>query len=236
MKMSMRAVATGLAAIPLAKEGRSRELLKRVSLVMVVVALVSWSAGSACGSGTVYNDEGSYLAAAPYCTMESFEGSPVQNNLILSSITVPDFTVTTVTMMGVYNGPTGWGGHATHGVNFVAISSSAEELDFSMNDPVKAWGINITDWGDWGSGTLTFQNNLQDVYRMAFSPRDDDNEFFWGFVGDQPFNRALLTNSIVGEGYSFDELYYGIPEPATLALVTLGAGLLVRKRRTRRFD
>ncbi len=205
-------------------------VLKRAMILAAAGVLALASVGSAFD---VYSDESAFLAAAPAVTMESFESLAVENDYSHASITVQDFTVSVTgsSGMGVYDTPPSWDGHATDGSNFIMISSTPQDLTFAMNNPILAWGINVTDWGDWGAGTLTFRLGSQIVHEMDSTGIVSDEEFFWGYLGDQYFDSITLTNTVSGEAYSFDEVYYGVPEPMTLSMLAAGGLAALRRRK-----
>jgi len=66
--------------------------------------------------------------------------------------------------------------------------------------------------------------------QIAVTPLANGNELFFGIIDSSLWwNTVTFTQNIPGEGWSYDEVYYGeacpkIPEPATLLL--LGGGLL----------
>jgi hypothetical protein len=162
--------------------------------------------------GVVYNNEAQFLAASPSLSMESFEGLAATNSLSTYHLSLANFNVTVPgsTDLGVWNGATGWGGHATDGVKFVGYQSAANEtLTIDFVSPITHFGINITDWGDYGSGSLIFSNNAGDSTTIAVAPRANDNELFFGIINTgTPFSQVKILNQISGEGYCFDEIYY----------------------------
>lgn len=212
----------------------------RVQTISLCVACVLAVSGLASAL-TTYNDEATFLAAAGPLDMESFEGLTATNNISqANSFALPGFVVSHpgTPDMGVFNTTPGWGGHATDGSNYINYQSSGgETLTFNFTSAIDSFGINVTDWGDFGSGSLTFSNDAGDSATMALAPLGDDNEFFFGAISAFDFTVVELTNSIAGEAYSFDEVYYGqaggdIPLPSTITLLALGlAGLAVRRRR-----
>lgn len=215
------------------KEQKEKIMNMRKSQIVLCAFVVMVTSLGAMGA-VAYYDEATFLAAAPFSLdMESFENLPVDNAIDAhTSLTLPDFTlVADDPLLSVWNYTPSWGGHATDGVQYVLAGSTAYQLDFNLNSSVKAFGLNIIDWGDWGSGTLTFSNHGDAQFSIAIAPLPDDNELFFGAISEQEFDRVTISHNITGEAYSIDEVYYGIPEPATLSLLAVGALALIRRRR-----
>jgi len=222
----------------------------RVVCGLVVVGLVAIGVVPAVAGTTVYTDEAAFLGAVtwpanPGMAMESFEGLNPTNSFTASSFPLPDFTLTELSggdELGVFNVPAGWGGYATDGQNYIQYQSDSNQtLRFDFGSAINAFGINITDWGDWADpGQLVFSNDAGDSFTIAVTPRANNNYMFYGVVNDSmQFNRVEFLNTVPGEAYAIDEVYYGnsgapqIPEPATLSLVGLGLLALARRRKNR---
>ncbi len=204
--------------------------LSRALAVMLVLALPALSAAS-----IVFSDEGAFLAAAPPLSMESFEGLPVDNETYMwDTIVVDDFTITAPgVVLSVWDIPVS-GGHATDGDNFIRHSAfeGMYSMTLTFNDAINAFGINITDWGDWSdTGTLSYADNAGNFFDVAYAPLPDENEVFFGIISDIAITSVTFDHDIAGEGWSIDEVYYGIPEPGTLVLLGLGGLLAIRRRR-----
>ena len=73
--------------------------------------------------------------------------------------------------MGVFDQqPDFFGTHATDGTHYLVWEDGSAYMDFQFTSPVKAFGINVTDFGDFGSGTLSFSNNAGANYILATPP------------------------------------------------------------------
>ena len=200
-----------------------------------VLIVLLWAIAS---FGTVeglypYYSEADFIAATPFSMhMESFEELPVDNTYnVHSTLQLADFSlVTDSPHLGVWDHIPAWNGHTTDGIKHVKVTDSDHNLYFHLNEPVRAFGLNITDWGDIGSGTLTFSNSNNALFTIGVTPLPQENELFFGLISDQVFESVTITSSIGQEGYSIDEVYYGIPEPASIGLLAIGS-LALRKRR-----
>jgi hypothetical protein len=213
------------------KKGEKMKTTRTVFSAIVTAMITSLVAG-----GTVqdFYNEADFLAAVSFpLNMESFEGLKVDNDTHQhTNLTLADFTiVSNAPTLSVWDRTCSWGGHATDGIKHIQAGSTTNHLDFYLNESVKAFGLNIIDWGDWKIGALTYSIDGQALFTIAVSPLPNENELFFGTISTQEFNHVTLSHNISGEAYSIDEVYYGIPEPATISLLGLGVlSLLHRKR------
>jgi len=194
-----------------------RPLLPIVSVVLLAV----FAPLTALAAPVYYDDQGVFLAAAGTTLLESFEGETATNSFTTTSIALAFFMVTedfdTTPDLGIWNIPF-VGGFATHGVNWLGYQSGADEslrFDFLMS--INSFGINITDWGDFGTGTLTFSNDLGDMFQVDVTPNPDgDHQFFGVIIADMAFDTVTFTQSIAGEFYGVDEIYFGTTPPISV--------------------
>ena len=107
-------------------------------------------------------------------------------------------------------------------------------MDFLLHNPAMAFGLYITDWGDVGSGVLSISIDNGDSLTVATGPQPGDQDIFFGISSTIPFSRVTLYQNNDNDGYSVDEVYYGIPEPSAFTLFILGAVLGARRNRRER--
>lgn len=192
----------------------------------ITFLFVSLFVGSAHAIPTTYSDEASFLGAAGSLSIESFEGEVATNSRTLSSLSLTDFDMIMSGggTMGIFTGDF-FGGHATDGVNYAGFSDGHAFVDYAFDSNINSFGINFTDFGDFGTGSVTFSNNIGDVFTAAVSGVPNANEQFFGLITDFNFTNVRLSQNIGGEFYAVDEIYYGttsVPEPSSLVLIGLG--------------
>ncbi len=200
----------------------------------VVVALAL--ATRAPGGAVTFDDEALFLLASGPLNLESFEGNFATNSFTSNTILTPDITFTVPDFdLGIWNMPF-VGGFATDGVNWLGYQSTADEtITLNFNQAINGFGINITDWGDFGTGILTFSNDVGDFFQVDVTPNADGDHQFFGVINvDMLFTQVEFTQTIPGEFYGLDEIYYGlVPAPGAAALLA-GLAVLTRRRRRRR--
>lgn len=197
------------------------------SILMVVIIIASMSLPAECT--VTYDNEVDFLQAASSLYMESFETLPVDSGVRQhSTLTLSDFTVAEqANSLSVHDVPN-LGNIATDGTHYVR-DTDGMAMTLTFNNPQSVFGINIIDWGDNGSGTLTFSNNVSDVYQIASGAQPSGTIFFFGIIADIAFTEVSLNQTLPGDSWSVDEVYYDVPEPATLLLLGCGVVMLRRK-------
>jgi len=76
---------------------------------------------------------------------------------------------------------------------------------------------------------LTFSDNIDHTFQIASGAQPNGTIFFFGIITDQSFTEVTLNQTLTGDSWAVDEMYYEIPEPTTLLLFGLGAVMLRRK-------
>lgn len=226
-------------------------MLSKVTALLMACAMIP---SLASASVQHYDNEISFLAAASQYVMkmESFEQLPVDNHpgvlavdslpCIYPTLALPDFTLVAESeTLSVADLDRVAGMHATDAAQYVihyygTHEISMHQLDFMFEVPIYAFGVNVADWGDVANknplgGNLEFNNNTGYEHVIASAPRPSDNDLFFGIVSETPFTRATLTHTQIGDSYSIDETYYGVPEPTTLLALVIGSIVIQRKRR-----
>jgi hypothetical protein len=180
----------------------------------------------------LFHNQSDFLNAAGPLSFEGFEGLTANNSLNLGSIRASDFVVTASnSKLGIYNRPMP-GSFATEGTKFLCHQSGLNvTTTFTFNSEIKSFGFDLIDYGDFGTGQLTLVNDAGENAVVSVSGGSDGNVQYFGLISGFMFNKAIFTNTISGEGFAFDRVSYGVPEPATLLLLGLG-GIMLRRRRT----
>ena len=118
---------------------------------------------------------------------------------------------------------------------------------FTFSHYLTAFGLYVIQGGDDANDNLikfrltnTAANTFVDVPVQVGPGWGFDNVFFFGITGTAPFNQVTIIENNSAGGDVFDGMLYDniviraiIPEPSSLALMTLGACLVGRLRRRR---
>jgi hypothetical protein len=147
--------------------------------------------------------------------------------------------------------------NASSNPGFMIGSQSLQEGDlfgpptansvFSFSHYLTAFGLYVIQGGDGANDNLvkfrltnTIANTFVDVPVQVGPGWSFDNVFFFGITDTNPFNQVTIIedNSAAGgdvfDGMLFDNIVIrAIPEPSSIAMLTLGACALGRLRRRR---
>lgn len=215
-------------------------------MAVLAIGLIQFALVGMATAATIYVDEVAFLSASGPLDMESFEDLNATNTRNLSGLTLDDFsmTINSGDYMGVFDDSYFFGGHPTDGDQYVGFTDGHDYVDFLFDTAIDTFGINIIDFGDFGPGSLTFSNNVGDSYTIDLvtygALNNDNNDQFFGIMTDFSFTNVRLTQTISGEFYAVDEVYFGnqtapVPEPATMLLLCTGlfgfAGSRFRKNK-----
>jgi hypothetical protein len=200
------------------------------SFVVVIAVAGSTMAEDPSDATTTFTDEKAFLLANPAITkMESFEGLTATNSYTTRTCPMAGFVIdipdTPYDYLGIWNIPF-VGGFATQGANWLGFQSNTNErLRWIFDHPINAFGVNITDWGDFGTGSLTFSNDAGDNFVVAVTPLGNGNQQFFGVINDgMSFTAVEFNQDISGEFYGVDEIYSGPLACATPANVLVAQG------------
>lgn len=190
---------------------------------------------SASAHATWYTNEGDFLAAIDGTFyLEDFDGWDIASPL--------DGTAFNWSAPGA-NGY-GWDAFADEGLfsipGAMSTNFSNEQIVLTFTgSPVTAFGLNIanTDFEAnilAGDSTVLLSNGATQTISLGAT------EGFLGWVGTDVLTSATLSSinpEFVDNWVSADHIYTGaaapVPEPATLAILGIGAAALLRRRRSR---
>lgn len=202
-------------------------------------------------AATIFTNEDDFLAASNITTLESYETLSVTtrtNEIITDHFVVSTESLTQAAATIYIRDEDSAGGlRPTHGQKYLVMGHSpgspieeASRLTFDFNQPITSLGMSVVDFGDFGTGTLSFNNDLGDQFIIATAPLPDGNELFFGIIADQPFSQVVIDKMTSADGIGIDEMYFTIvPEPSTLALLLIGLlpiSLLLKHRRGRSYE
>jgi len=218
--------------------------MKILSTLIAAFATIATICGSTWAT-IVYNNKPDFLSAVSGFdyTMESFESfTPVDTELTTLGLT--DFTITQDgnDRLCVRTTSDAGGAHATDGTRYVWWEPSWEassSLTLSFDDPIRFFGLYVTDAMDWTTSgpALSISNRVDPDYIVVEAPQTSGLEVFWGIVSSYDFDIVTLTTSgLTGRDVvGIDEVYYGVPEPATMLMLgCLGTGILATRKSRRK--
>lgn len=192
----------------------------------------------------------SFLANLIGVGTESFEASGSGTSAPLALI-FPGAGTATLTggdgqiVSGTAGSSDGFGRYATSGSNYWDVTAGADgNFIVNFSNPVAAFGFYGIDIGDFG-GQLTVDltsgvtQNFTVPNTIGSNGNPDGSVLFWGVIGQnnsETFTSALF-NTTTGQGdvFAFDDMTIGsfeqvspspasspIPEPSTIALLSIG--------------
>ena len=214
----------------------------KVTCLCSAISLALIVAQPLCADFMTFNDEGDFLTAAGATELESFEDLVATNALDSITIVTDNFVISTSTGdpdIGIFD-ISNAGAFATDGSNYVSYQSGENEsIVFTFDNEINAFGLDITDYGDFGSGNLTFSNSAGDMAVAGISGTQNGDQIFFGAVNtDFAFDTVTFTNTILGEGFGVDKIYSAgstvVPEPASVSVLLVGGLCLLRRNRVQR--
>ena len=215
----------------------------RLFVFVVAAVLASAELTSLASAQMFFLNETDFLNAADGVMFESFEGlgdTTFSNSPIIAggiSIT-PNAAPARIRS-------TSTGGHfATDGIRYIESGSGTEsiELVFDLAEPSFAFGVSVTDFGDNGTGDLSFKIDegpmvTPQPFSVSTAPVANGSLIFFGVVSSAPFNSIKLTTEglIDDDGIGIDGVFTSasVPEPNSAIAVALflGCVFIVRPHR-----
>lgn len=147
-------------------------------------------------------------------SLESFETAEARNQIDLSELTVGAVAVSTNNppQLGVWDEQY-QGAFATDGSQWLGIEENSlmvpHVTTLTFDRPINHFGVNITDYGDFGSENLEFANDIGDQATAAFSGQASGNHQFFGMINTaKAFRTVTLSHNVGGEFYGIDEITF----------------------------
>ena len=186
-------------------------------IILIIISLLWISCGQEIEANLVtLTDKEQFLGAAGNVTLESFETSSGSN---IYSLTTPNFKITHTGGSGfsVLTEPSPYGTAATDGSRHLEEISGGSPNQFqfyNFQEPLKAFGLFIMDYGDYGNAPLQMIINNTSTFTIAETGHPDGNILYFGVVadgGDVITDVRLLSDDAIG----LDEisLAASVPEP-----------------------
>lgn len=179
-----------------------------------------------------FTDQDAFLDASWCVTvaMESFEGVAATNQTNQVSIVVPGFTVTTDNppRLGIWDRRF-QDASASDGTHWLGVNENQlivpQLTTFTFTAPINHFGINFSDYGDFGGGDLIYSDDAGTVATAAVSGRPSGNRQFFGIITRHTqFTTVTLIHGVPGEFYGIDEVSYCLATTAPYPLVRRPSG------------
>lgn len=209
--------------------------LKRV-LCAMASAIACMHASPASATLTSYDSESAFLAAAGNVTVESFESSSGSG---LTTLQTPNFLLShSGGTFSVLTSPSPYGTFATDGTHFLEEATALVNNQFQFAGfaaPISAFGLYITDYGDYGSHPLVLTVNSTDQFVIATptGPSANGSLLYFGVVAS---GTSLITNVTLGsdDAIGIDKVSVStVPETSSLILSCTGLLLMALFARSR---
>ncbi len=179
-----------------------------------------------------FTDQATFLAQLQAPSFEGFESHLVGG--ATNSVSATGFTVSSGSLQ-IRNTSLA-GSFATEGQQFARWdSTSNRDLVFVFDDPIRAFGLTLTDPADNPSATLALTTSVGDSFPSFLSDLADGQARFFGIINEDSAFDTVTIISDFPDGIGFDEVYFvAVPEPTTTMLLVVGpvAVAALRFRRT----
>lgn len=200
----------------------------------LTVSMLHPAAQPGSPGGQFFSTEASFATAVgglSNLAIEDFESTPAGVLASAAITTTGGVTVTPSvgcpvgTRIGVYTVNIA-GAHPVDGDKYLLVAANPTNatcptghssiLTIDLPAPSTAFGVHITDWGDFLPGaTLTLTTPTGINHPVAITPPAlaNGNAMFIGVVGASvPFTRVILTSTAIGESFGIDRILFGDPD------------------------
>lgn len=157
--------------------------MQKALLQFSLIATFCCVAAPADAGLITFTNEADFLAATVDPSLESFESFTATNTRILTNLPVTDFTLSVVAgeEFGVFDQLNFNGTFATDGDNYVVSHTTTSSMTFTFSQPIAAFGLNITGFGDNAEQDLILEAGTES-FTIASGPLPDGNLRFFGVV------------------------------------------------------
>ncbi len=196
------------------------------AIAFAVVFLFCFTQKAQAGFIT-FDNENDFLSAAGPVLVESFESfsSIAGQSQVRSSLSTTNFEINHFggSNFFVADEPL-FGGFATDGIHYLEEVSTGSPNTFhfhSFQEPITAFGLFITDFGDFGNQSVPLEMTINDSTTLFIAnPGDPDGSIrYFGVIatGGEIITDVKLTNA---DALALDEVSIsaGVPEPSGILM------------------
>lgn len=197
---------------------------------------VAATADTASAGFLTFNSIDSFLAEGPSMVNHDVSGFAVNNafhqfqSLQLGTLTISTDNVS----LSIWDEEIGMA-FATNGDQYIHVASNAMLVTFTFDMPIVRFGLHISDWGDHGTGSLWYTDDIGNHTTIATTTQANGNLMFFGIESDTGISQLSFHRDNLADGFGLDNIFYEfavVPAPGALALLGI-AGLVGASRRRR---
>lgn len=197
--------------------------------------LVSCAASPAGAAVTRYWDRTAFLSQSTADSValhaEGFESLAATNAFAGAIIATPLLSANSTQTSGIWNQPF-QGATASQGANYLAVSTSPMKLVLTLSIPRTHFAFTLADWGDSGTGIITFATDVSSAVIVTDTRRPDGEHYFAGFISTVPFTTVTLTSTNATDSFGLDDVLMGtVPAPSASCAFACAALFAARRRR-----
>jgi len=199
---------------------------KNVAVLVLLIMLTMWCS-FANATAVIFTDRAAFDAATGGgLSFESFE-TPFDR---IPSITFSGFSVKEINggnyIYHTSSSPGTIDGAVTDGNGAIFYVDNGDSIGvfFDFQNPIKAIGMDIT---VNPQNTLSIDIGAGVIDTLAFSNANSPK--FWGVISDSVIDSVKFDGVVNLGNIGFDAVSYGVPEPCTIVMLSLG-GLILRRK------